>query len=96
MFAILQRIFRQLWVFLAVLFFASTAMAEEGAMSRQQQCAEYGVYQDASENWVDCLEETYTEKTDTEEAYVEEPYIEETYVEEPYVEEPYVEETYTE
>ena len=91
MFAILQRIFRQLWVFLAVLFFASTAMAEEGAMSRQQQCAEYGVYQDASENWVDCLEETYTE-----EAYVEEPYVEEPYVEETYVEEPYVEETYTE
>jgi|TARA_B110000008_G_scaffold237749_1_gene243659 hypothetical protein len=91
MFAIPQRIFRQLWVFLAVLFFASTGMAEEGAMSRQQQCAEYGVYQDASENWVDCLEETYTE-----EAYVEEPYVEEPYVEETYVEEPYVEETYTE
>ena len=91
MFAIPQRIFRQLWVFLAVLCFASTGMAEEGAMSRQQQCAEYGVYQDASENWVDCLEETYTE-----EAYVEEPYVEEPYVEETYVEEPYVEETYTE
>tara|TARA_B110001454_G_scaffold137289_1_gene127577 strand:- start:6976 stop:7251 length:276 start_codon:yes stop_codon:yes gene_type:complete len=91
MFAIPQRIFRQLWVFLAVLFFASTGMAEEGVMSRQQQCAEYGVYQDASENWVDCLEETYTE-----EAYVEEPYVEEPYVEETYVEEPYVEETYTE
>lgn len=94
MFAIPQRIFRQLWVFLAVLFFASTAMAEEGAMSRQQQCAEYGVYQDASENWVDCAEDASVPETYVEEPYEEEPYVEESYVEEPYVEDTYIEEPY--
>lgn len=69
--------------------------AEEPAMSRQQQCAEYGVYQDASENWIDCAEEvyvedTYVEETYTEETYIEPPYVEDSYVEDAYIEEPYV------
>lgn len=73
--------------------------AEEPAMSRQQQCAEYGVYQDASENWVDCAEESsssYSESEYREEVYVEDTYVEETYTEDTYVEPPYVEDSYVE
>jgi len=73
--------------------------AEEPAMSRQQQCAEYGVYQDASENWIDCAEDSsssYSESEYREEVYVEDTYVEETYTEETYVEPPYVEDSYVE
>ena len=78
--------------------------AEEPAMSRQQQCAEYGVYQDASENWIDCAEDSsssyseseYRESEYREEVYVEDTYVEETYTEETYVEPPYAEDRYVE
>jgi len=78
--------------------------AEEPAMSRQQQCAEYGVYQDASENWIDCAEESsssyseseYRESQYRESEYREEVYVEDTYVEPPYVEDSYVEDAYIE
>ena len=73
--------------------------AEGPAMSRQQQCAEYGVYQDASENWIDCAEESsssYSESEYREDVYVEDTYVEETYTEETYIEPPYVEDRYVE
>lgn len=73
--------------------------AEEPIMSRQQQCAEYGVYQDASENWVDCAEESsssYSEREYQEDVYVEDTFVEETYTEDTYIEPPYVEDRYVE
>jgi hypothetical protein len=100
---------RQWILMLALVCIAPLSLAEEGAMSTQQQCAEYGVYQDATENWIDCAEgvlqqnvnesyidETYTEEPYIEESYVEEPYVEEPYVEDSYVEEPYLEQPYVE
>lgn len=75
--------------------------AEDSAMSKQEQCAEYGVYQDSTENWVDCIEQeiaapSYSEDEYVEEVYVEDEYVEEPYVEDSYIEEPYVEDTYSE
>lgn len=80
---------------------ASVAVtAEDSAMSKQEQCAEYGVYQDSTENWVDCIEQeiaapSYIEDEYVEEVYVEDEYVEDEYVEEPYQEESYIEETHT-
>lgn len=81
----------------------------ESPMSAQQQCAEYGVQQDASGNWIECVgstsqqngndvyrDEPYAEDTYVDEPYVEEPYVEETYIEDTYTEEPYVEQPYVE
>jgi hypothetical protein len=95
------------WILMLVLIcIAPLSLAEYGAMSIQQQCAEYGVYQDGTENWVDCAEnfsqqqndqqQNYQQSTDQEESYKNEykTYVEEPYVEEPYFEEPYVEEPY--
>lgn len=96
-----MRLIKQ-WVFVRALLClipfirVEASFAEEQAMSRQQQCEEYGVYQNGSENWVDCIEEAYTEDTSSNAEYVEEPYIEEPYVEEVYIEEPYQEEPYQE
>jgi hypothetical protein len=99
---------RQWILMLALVCIAPLSLAEDGGMSTQQQCAEYGVYQDSDENWVDCAEgysqqqndqqstdqeESYSNEYDT---YTEEPYVEEPYVDEPYVEQPYVEEPYVE
>jgi hypothetical protein len=97
------------WILMLVLVcIAPLSLAEYGAMSTQQQCAEYGVYQDSGENWVDCAEGFAQQQNDQQttdqgdsyndeyEPYTEEPYVEEPYVEEPYVEEPYVEEPYVE
>jgi hypothetical protein len=97
------------WILMLVLVcIAPLSLAEEGAMSTQQQCAEYGVYQDSAENWLDCAEgfsgqqngqqnndqqDSYKDEYDS---YVEEPYVEEPYVEEPYVDESYVEQPYAE
>jgi hypothetical protein len=98
MLAIRQRIFM-----LALVCIAPLSLAEYGAMSTQQQCAEYGVYQDSAKNWVDCAEGFSQQQNgqkssynDGYEPYVEEPYVEEPYIEEPYVEEPYVDEPYVE
>lgn len=95
------------WILMLVLTcIAPFSLAEDGAMSTQQQCAEYGVYQDSAENWVECAEgfsgqQNYQQNTDQEESYndeydtyTEEPYVEEPYVDEPYVEQPYAEEPY--
>jgi hypothetical protein len=83
------------WTFMITLVcLAALATAEDRAMSTQEQCAEYGVYKDATENWIDCAAEAYVEEAYVEDTYVEEPYIEDTYVEEPYAEEPYVEDSY--
>lgn len=99
----------RLWgLWLALFFITPCTLAEEGVMSTQQQCAEYGVYQDASENWIECsdigsvqkvddvYDAPYEEETYEEETYEESPYVDETYREEPYVEESYVEEPYVE
>jgi hypothetical protein len=93
---------------LALVFIAPLTLAEDTVMSTRQQCVEYGVYQDANENWIECsdngsaqneeevyVDEPYVEETYVEPPYVEETYIEDTYTEEPYVEQPYVEESYT-
>jgi hypothetical protein len=82
--------------FVALLCLTTLALAEEKAMNRKQQCAEYGVYQDSNENWIDCADESYIDEPYVDEPYVEESYEEDVYVEEPYVEEPYVEDVYTE
>jgi hypothetical protein len=99
---------RQWILMLALVCIAPLSFAEYGAMSTQQQCAEYGVYQDSAENWLDCTEGFSGQQNDQQgtnqeessndgyEPYVEEPYVEEPYVEEPYVEEPYVDEPYVE
>jgi hypothetical protein len=94
---------RQSILMLLLVGIAPLSLAEYGAMSTQQQCAEYGVYQDANENWVDCAENFSQQNTgqgdsynDEYESYTEEPYVEEPYVDEPYVEQPYVEEPYVE
>lgn len=75
-------------------------IAEEPPMNRQQQCEEYGVYQDDSENWLDCesrqVEETYQEDTYKDEVYVEESYEEDTYSGDSYQEDTYQEDTYQE
>ena len=79
--------------------FVEKTFAEGQAMSRQQQCAEYGVYQDASENWIDCAEESsssYSESEYREDTYVEDTYVEDTYTEETYNESPYEEPAYVE
>ncbi|HCM04861.1 MAG TPA: hypothetical protein DIC30_02505 [Oceanospirillales bacterium] len=86
--------------FAALFCLTTLALAEEQGMSRKQQCAEYGVYQDSNENWIDCadegyVEEPYVEESYEEDVYVEEPYVEESYEEDPYVEEVYIEESYT-
>ncbi len=94
----------RLWsLWLALFFITPFTLAEEGVMSTQQQCAEYGVYQDVSENWIECSDTGSVQKVDdvydepyAEEAYEEDTYEEETYVEEPYVEESYIEEPYVE
>lgn len=99
---------RQWILMLIIMCIAPFSLAEKGAMSTQQQCAEYGVYRDSGENWIDCAEgfsqqqndqqNSYKDKYEpyVDEPYVEEPYVEELYVEEPYVEEPYLEEPYVE
>ena len=92
------------WILMLVLVcIAPLSLAEEDAMSTQQQCAAYGVYQDSAENWVDCAEGLSGQKNDQQDSYkddydsyVEEPYVEEPYVEEPYVDESYVEQPYAE
>jgi hypothetical protein len=88
------------WGFiLTVVCLASLSFAEDGSMSTQQQCAEYGVYQDASANWIECADSaTQQNETDatSDERYIDEPYVEEPYVDDSYVEEPYVEPTYVE
>ena len=109
MFALPQRIFTRVLLSFAVLSYMSVilsfvvsnhSLAEDSPMSRQQQCAQYGVFQDPSGNWLDCeitqAEESYQEESYQEEGYQENVYIEDTYVEEPYQEEPYQEDTYQE
>lgn len=79
---------------------SNQSIAEESPMTRQQQCAEYGVYQDASGNWLDCesmqVEETYEEDSYTDDSYVEETYQEDSYTEETYEDDSYKEEVYQE
>jgi hypothetical protein len=94
---------RQWILMLALVCIAPLSLAEYGAMSTQQQCAEYGVYQDSAENWLDCAEGFSGQQNDQQESYkneyepyVEEPYVDEPYIEEPYVEEPYMDEPYVE
>lgn len=95
---------------LTLLCVAPLTLADQQALSTQQQCAEYGVYQDASGNWVECagsndgdehyidsyVEEPYVEEPYTEEPYTEDSYVEEPYVEDNYIERPYIEQPYTE
>lgn len=88
-------VIRQL-CFVALLCLNFFALAEEQAMSRKQQCAEYGVYQDSNENWIDCADESYVDESYVEDSYEEDSYEEDSYVETPYEEEPYVEESYEE
>lgn len=113
MLALPQRIFTRVLLSFAVLSYMSVilgfvvsnhSIAEDAPVSRQQQCAEYGVYQDGSGNWLDCEstlveesyeEDVYPEDTYQEDSYNEEPYQEDVYVEEPYQEDEYIEETYT-
>ncbi len=87
---------KQWSLMLALVYIAPLAAAEDGAMSKQEQCAEYGAYQDSSENWVDCVEQATTQPSYSEDTYVEEPYVEEPYIEENYVQDKYIEETQTE
>jgi hypothetical protein len=87
---------KQWSLMLALVYIAPLAAAEDGAMSKQEQCSEYGAYQDSSENWVDCVEQASTQPSYSEDTYVEEPYVEEPYVEESYIEDNYVEDKYIE
>ena len=81
---------------LALVCIAPLTQAEESAMSVREQCAEYGVQQDADGNWIDCAGNSAQQNTYDEEAYPEDSYAADLYVEEPYVEETYIEDTYTE
>jgi hypothetical protein len=82
------------WGLMLVLACIAPLSLADLAMSTQQQCKEYGVYQDSRGNWIDCSE--IVTQNDVGETYIDEPYIDETYIDEPYVEEPYVEERYVE
>jgi hypothetical protein len=87
---------KQWSLMLVLVCLAPLAAAEGSAMSKQDQCSEYGVYQDSSENWIDCAEQATTQPSYSEDTYVEEPYVEEPYIEEPYIEDNYVEDKYIE
>jgi hypothetical protein len=82
------------WGLMLVLACIAPLSLADLAMSAQQQCDEYGVYQDSRGNWIDCSENITQNNID--EAYIDEPYIDEGYIDEPYVEEPYVEDVYKE
>ena len=74
---------------------AASCLAEDRAMSKQEQCTEYGAYQDSESNWLTCDVDVQQEYAD-EAVYAEESSIDDTYHEEPYVDDSYREESYSE